>query len=169
MQELDLSCCYQITMNHLIAAAVQVPTVPKNKRPMTSRGIESWPDFPMLQNLRTVNLSHCWRVELTSLLQWLRLVGPNLLELRASHCGQSLHAMLELASSLSNLAVLDLSELEDGTDIVGAATQDHSTSERFDSMLVISEDFFREIPGARLKFGQSLQELSLRGRSELTG
>lgn len=169
MQELDLSCCHQVTCHHLIAAAAQVATLPKNTTPtvlLTSGQELAWPCLPVLPNMKILNLSHCWRLEQRTLLMWLKLVCPDLLELRAPHCGQLLHIILEIVSSLSNLAVLDLSEREELTDIVGAVTRKRSIQQRSNPRL---QNLPAWDPRKQYDFSGSLRELSLRGRSEITG
>lgn len=97
---------------------------------------------------------------------WLKLVCPSLQELRAPHCGQLLHIILEIGSSLSNLSVLDLSEVEELTDIVGAVTRiqliPHGASPRLQNLLTWD-------PRKQYDVCTSLRVLSLRGRSEITG
>ena len=172
MQELDLSCCHQIACHHLIAAAAQVAAIPKSTTPkaMFSLENEAWPDFPELIRMENLNLSHCWRVDHKNLLRWLKLVCPNLLELRRKHCGHPLQIILEIGSSLPNLLALDLSEPEELVVTVGAVTRMNAicsnyklqTTRHFDYDYILWDPRKQYVPNR-------LRELSLRGRSELTG
>jgi hypothetical protein len=170
MQELDLSCCHQITCHHLIAAAAQVAPISTTRKVLFASEHEVWPDFPEFINMEKLNLSRCWRIEHKSLQLWLKLVCPNLRELRAQHCGHPVEIILEIGSSLPNLLVLDLSEPEELVDIVGAVTRTKATCSPY-RLQATRQSVYDPIQRDPRKenISNRLRELSLRGRSEITG
>ncbi|KAG0615275.1 hypothetical protein M758_5G028200 [Ceratodon purpureus] len=171
LKELDFSFCHQITCHHLIAAAAKVATIPMStsRKALLTIEHEVWPDLPEFINMEKLNLSYCWRVEHKSLQLWLKLVCPNLLELRAQNCGHPLQMVLEIGPRLPNLLVLDLSEPEELMDIVGAVTRTKSkcSNSRFQASGQYVYDYIIWDP--RKQYVENrLRELSLRGRSEMT-
>lgn len=161
MQEFDLSGCQQITFDLLLSSSAQAPKFPKYKvlDCPVNRIRKQWPDIPVFEKLKKLNLSQCWRIDGSLLPFWLRHACPNITELRLSNCPQFQATTIPLVV-LQHLSILDLSVPEEIVEINGAVT-------RRESVLLDVSPLFWDM--SKFNVENNWVELSLRGRSEITG
>jgi hypothetical protein len=164
VQEVDLSGCQQVTGPLLFwsSAACNLLSKPSRKSNPLFPHKPLWPDIPCFENLKTFTLSRCWRIQEEDLCEWLAAACPKLLILRLQDCPQlAISIYTSLSACCPLLEVLDLSVTEEIVEMKGAVTVQKS------QVLVVypvTHGSYNKSDGL-----PNLKELSLRGRSELSG
>ncbi len=165
VQEVDLSGCQQVTGPLLFwssaACNLELSKPSRISNPLFPHK-PLWPDIPCFENLKTFTLSQCWRIQEEDLCEWLAAACPKLLILRLQDCPQiAISIYISLSACCPFLEVLDLSVTEEIVEMKGAVTVQKS------QILVV-------YPVTHVLYNKSdglpnLKELSLHGRSELSG